>query len=108
MSDKIRCTRKGDEFQVSFLTAKLDIFCAADITETFAGEFEKSGSGARRVAFLLHNVEQIDSTVLGFLVRTHIRLGRNGVRTILRNPSPGIAGVLRTSGLDRDFTIENA
>lgn len=85
------------------LRGDLDIAHAPSVRELLRDLL--SATGARRVILDLSGVESCDANGLAVLVGGYRRARRRGIVLVLAGPRPGVAHVLRTSGLSHVFQV---
>jgi anti-anti-sigma factor len=89
--------------QEMLLVGEMDVAAAPVVRERLRDVIER---GPGNVVIDMRSVAFLDSSVLGVLVAARKRAFLNGVRIILRSPSPSVRQVLSLTALGSFFDIE--
>ncbi len=106
MSDLANFTIDNGHVLVKFNVRELLLFNAPEIKGQFWEFIENNKDTFSSVIFDMSGIDSIDSSAVGFLVKTHIQFKKNDKKVILRDLSPKVKEVLEYSRLLNDFEIE--
>jgi anti-sigma B factor antagonist len=94
-----------EQSNIIVLTGEIDIYSAPDFKEQL---YRIIGEGRQSVILECEELSYIDSMGLGILVGALKRLKEQERDIVVRNPKSNIRKLLRITGLDKVFIIEEA
>lgn len=92
---------QGDGTELLIVGGELDVETAPELQRALAEAAARKAS----VVLDLANLEFIDSSGIGVLVRAELQATRDGRRLLLRNIPPQAARILSIAGLASRFTV---
>ncbi len=95
----------SSNLELTFTSGEINIYNTSDIEKFFLDFDKKNGKKYDIVTFNLKNVETLDSSAMGFLVRTHLYLARRKKDFVLANLTSRVKETFENTRLNRDFTI---
>jgi anti-anti-sigma factor len=95
----------SSNLELTFTSGEINIYNTNEIEKFFLDFDKKNGEKYDTVTFNLKNVETVDSSAMGFMVRTHLYLARRKKDFVLANLTPRVKETFENTKLDRDFTI---
>ncbi len=106
MNELVSINIENSTVTVKFHVRELLLFNFPEIKDHFWKFIDEKRDNVSNVVFDMSGIDSIDSSAVGFLVKTHIQFKKEYKKVILKDLSSRVREVLEYSRLLNDFEIQ--